>query len=356
MGRIYGKVESIEDISRINCLIRDEMLNVTSPAELSELKKRSDYLCTLTFSPFWKKKFGEQIDEVRDLAIKENRASVKTANYIAKYKNFDKTYEPWKKEIDVEEELKNIPDEVVKELTESMFELKNSVDILEDLRKNFCDLRKAAVVCEDVECIDKIKRGIDILSVLPFIESFKIHFDEGVLSAIDKFVNTEKERSIELLNIISEVNGWYRYYQSVNENDFETDAQDYLNKLIDEENKANTYIPTEMKYKDGAKVMWLVYYHPGRKREYAKRIYFPGNAQNIKIEGPGEFKNRFGNKVWGVKVSYEMTISPTVIHVRGKEIRLPERVVSKTKIVEVPKEAQNIRITEEKPKSAMDIA
>lgn len=55
MARIYGKVEDIKDISRINCIIRDEMLKVESEAELSELKKRSDYLCTLTYSPFWRR-------------------------------------------------------------------------------------------------------------------------------------------------------------------------------------------------------------------------------------------------------------------------------------------------------------
>jgi len=356
MGRIYGKVESLEDISRINCLIRDEMLNVSSAAELSELKKRSDYLCTLTFSPFWKKKFANQLEELRDLAIKENRATVKTANYIAKYKGFDKTYEPWKKEIDVESELKKIPEEVVKELAESMFSLQKSLDILEDLRRSFCNLRKAAVLCENVECIDKIKRGVDILSTLPYLESFKIHFDEGVLSAVDTFINAEKERSVELLNIICEVNGWERFYQTISENDFETTAEDYLKDLIKEEEKASTYIPTEMKYKGGAEVLWLVYYHPKRKREYAKRIYLPSNAQNIKIEGPGEYKNRFGNRVWGVKLSYEMTIEPTVIHVRGKEIHLPKRKITKTKIIEVPKIAEKIRVTHEKPQSAMNIA
>jgi hypothetical protein len=55
MWRIYGRLESAEDIRRINCIIRDEMLTVETPAELTDLKKRSDYLCTLTFSPFWKK-------------------------------------------------------------------------------------------------------------------------------------------------------------------------------------------------------------------------------------------------------------------------------------------------------------
>jgi hypothetical protein len=355
MGRIYGKVESIEDIGRINCIIRDEMLIVESTAELSELKKRSDYLCTLTYSPFWKKKFGEDIEKVRELAIKENRATVKTANYVAKYKGFDKIYEPWKKEIDIENELKQIPQSVVKELTESVLSLKNSVGILEDLRKSFCEIRKAMVLCENVECLDKLKRAVDILSTLPYLESFKVHFDDGLLSAVDNLINAEKERSVKLSNIVAEVNGWERYYQSINENDFENGAENYLNALLEEE-KAENYIPTEMKYEKGAKTLWLVYYHPKRKREYAKRIYFPKNAKNLKIEGPGEYKNRFGNKVYGIKVTYQTEISPAVIHVRGREIHLPNRNITKSKIVEVPKVAENIRILEEKPQSAMNIA
>ena len=356
MGRIYGRVESVEDIRRINCIIRDEMLNVESAAELTDLKKRSDYLCTLTYSPFWQKKFGDKIEELREAAIEENRATVKTANYMAKYKKFDRSYEPWKKEINIEEQLKEIPNQVVEELTNSIFSLQKSVEILEELRKSFCDIRKAMVLCENVECLDRLKKAVDILSTLPYLESFKVHFDEGLLGVIDKLINEEKERSVKLANIIAEVNGWDRFYQSISDEDFETTAEEYLRKLLEEEEKASTYIPTEVKYKGGAKVLWLVYYHPGRKREYAKRLYFPADAFDIKVEGPGEFKNKFGNKVYGIKITYKMTIKPTTIHVRGKEIHLPERVVTKTKIVPIPEIAQDIRIVEEKPESAMDIA
>ena len=356
MGRIYGRVENAEDIRRINCIIRDEMLAVKTAAELTDLKKRSDYLCTLTFSPFWKKKFGDKIEELREVAIEENRATVKTANYVAKYKGFDREYEPWKKEINIEEELKKIPHQVVEELTNSLFSLKLSINILEELRKEFCDIRKAMVLCDNVECLDKLKKAVDILSTLPYLESFKEHFDEGVMSAIDKLINEEKERSVTLANIVAEVEGWERFYQSISDEDFETTAEDYLNKLLEEEEKASTYIPTEVKYKGGAKVLWLVYYHPGKKREYAKRIYFPADAFDIKVEGPGYFKNKFGNKVYGIRITYKMTIRPTTIHVRGKEIHLPERVVTKTKVVPVPVEAEDIRIVEEKPESAMDIA
>ena len=355
MSRIYGKVESVEDIKRINCIIRDEMLKVENEAELTELKKRSDYLCTLTYSPFWQKKFEDKIEELREVAIEENRATVKTANYIAKYKGFDKEYHPWKKEIDIENELKNIPQRVVEELTNSLFSLKMSLNILEDIRSEFCEIRKAMVLCENVECLDKLKKAVDLLSALPYLESFQAHFDEGVLGAIDKLVNLEKERSIQLANIVAEVNGFDRYYQSISDEDFEN-AEEFINNLLKEEEKSETYIPTEAKYKGGAKVLWLVYFLPRRKREYAKRIYFPADAFDIKVEGPDYYKNRFGNSVYGIKITYKMTIKPTTIHIRGKEIHLPERVVTKTKVIPLPQDATDFRIVEEKPASAMDIA
>ena len=354
MGRIYGKVENEEDIRRINCIIRDEMLNVNSASELTDLKKRSDYLCTLTYSPFWKKKF-KNIEKLREVAIEENRITVKTANYVSFYKSFNKKYDPWKKEINIEEELKKLPSQVIEEFTNSLFSLQNSVEILENLRKLFCDIRKAIVFCENVECVDKLKKNVDIISLLVYIDSFSEHFDEGLLATIDKLINEEKERTIELANIVCEVNKWNRMYESINIEEI-PDIKEKLQELLQEEEKAKTYIPTEAKYKGGAKVLWIVYYHPRKKREYAKRVYFPNDAFDIKVEGPGEFQNRFGNKVYGLKITYKFTISPTTIHIRGKEIHLPQRVVTKTKIVPLPNVAQNIRLLDTRPPFALDIA
>jgi len=356
VGRIYGKVETPEDIRRINCIIRDEMLTVETPAQLTDLKKRSDYLCTLTYSPFWQKKFGDKIEELRQVALEENRATVKTANYVAKYKGFDRTYEPWRKEINIEDQLKEIPNQVLEEVLHSVVEIKSSIDILENLRREFCDIRKAMVLCEDVDCLDKMKRAVDILSTLVYLESFREHFEQELLKQIEELINEEKERSVFLANIIAEVNDWDRYYQAVTEEDFETTAEDYIERLMEEEEKASTYIPTEVKYKGGAKVLWLVYLHPKRKREYAKRIYFPADAFDIQMEGPGIFENKFGRKVYGVKITYKTKIKPVTIKVRGREINLPERVIVRTKVIPIPEGAQNIRLLEERPESAMDIA
>jgi len=354
MGVIYGKVNTIDDISRINCIIRDEMLTVETKEQLTDLKKRSDYLCTLTYSPFWKKKFGDQIEEVRKRALEENRITVKEANYVAKYKGFDVHYDPWgKKHHEIDEALKEIPQRVVEEFSHSLVELEITPQALDDIRKIFCELRKAAIVCEDVECVTKIKKLTDLMSVLPYLESFAGHFSDDELQQIDYLISKERKRSITLFNIIATVNNWDVHYE---EEDLSDRAEETVKKILEEEEKADTYIPTEAKYKVPAKVIWLVYYNPKRKREYAKRIYLPGNYENLKIEGPGWFTNRFGNPVYGLRLTYEIPVKATVIHVRGKEIRLPERKIKRTKVVPIPEYAQNIRITEEKPEAAMDIA
>jgi len=354
---IYGKVEKPEDIKRINCIIRDEMLEVESEAQLTELKKRSDYLCTLTFSPFWKKKFGDQIEILRQVAIEENRVTVRECNIVSKYKNFGKIYHPWKKEIDIEEMLKQLPEKILNEVNHTILELDLHPQILEDLRKLYCEIRKGMVLCETKECLKKFMHSVDVLSTLPHLKSFEEHFDEKTMKAIDALISKETNRSVKLANMISDVNNWGLYFEPKSDQNFDgKEAEEYLAQLLEDEVKADTYIPTEQKYKGGGRVLWLVYEHTKRKREYAKRVYFPAEIRNIKMEGPGWFVNKFGNKVWGVKITYESKVSARTIRIHGKEIQLPERWVRREKVIPLPKEATNIRLVEEKPESAMNIA
>ncbi len=357
MARVYGRVEKIEDISRINCIIRDEMMIVETEAQLTELKKRSDYLCTLTYSPFWKKKFGDLIEKVREVAVEENHITVKEANVIAKNKGWDVEYHPWGRgKFDVEDELKKIPQEVVDEVQNNLYHIQDETDVLGELRKVFCDLRKAVLVCEDRNCLDKLKNIVDILSAMPELESFKEHFGKKELKMISDLIEVEKRRTVKLMNMMAKYLGIEDvHYEAVSADEYEN-AEEYIKQLLEDEKKADTYIPTEVRWKGNAKVLWLSYYLPRRKRYYAKRIYFPADFKLLNIEGPGYFKNKLGRIVYGIKITYESTIKPTTIHIRGKEIQLPERVVKRTKVIPVPQDAQNIQITEEKPSYAMDIA
>jgi hypothetical protein len=94
-GHIYGEVNSAEDIRRINRIIRQEMDTVTTREELTELKKRSDYLCTLTHSPSWRKRFGEKVRALRRVALHENRRTVEHANRVAATHGWPADYDPW---------------------------------------------------------------------------------------------------------------------------------------------------------------------------------------------------------------------------------------------------------------------
>jgi hypothetical protein len=97
-GRLYGEVNSLTDIREINRTIRKEMDRVMTREQLTELKKRSDYLCTLTFSPAWKKKFGERVTRLRQVAMEENRKTVEHANTVARRHGWPAKYDPWGKD------------------------------------------------------------------------------------------------------------------------------------------------------------------------------------------------------------------------------------------------------------------
>jgi hypothetical protein len=94
-SHIYGEVNSLEDLRRINREIRDEMDAVTSQPQLTELKKRSDYLCTLAEAPSWQDKFGQKIDRVQEVARQEDIQTTQHANEVAKKRGWDTEYHPW---------------------------------------------------------------------------------------------------------------------------------------------------------------------------------------------------------------------------------------------------------------------
>src|SRR5690349_14756040 len=90
---IYGEVDSLADVRSINRQIRKEMDGVKTREQLTELKKRSDYLCTLAEAPAWKSKFGTKIDEIRQVARDEERKTTEHANEIARRHGWDADYD-----------------------------------------------------------------------------------------------------------------------------------------------------------------------------------------------------------------------------------------------------------------------
>jgi hypothetical protein len=93
---IYGEVSNLQDIREINKRIRTEMARVEEQEELTELKKRSDYLCALTLAPSWRTRFGKRSGRFLEVAQAEDEKSTKAANEIARKKGFDVEYHAWR--------------------------------------------------------------------------------------------------------------------------------------------------------------------------------------------------------------------------------------------------------------------
>jgi hypothetical protein len=82
-------------VRKINQQIRQEMDQATTREQLTELKKRSDYRCTLVESPSWEKKFGVHIDEMLRVALEENHKTTEQANALARRYGWEANYNPW---------------------------------------------------------------------------------------------------------------------------------------------------------------------------------------------------------------------------------------------------------------------
>lgn len=123
------------------------------------------------------------------------------------------------------------------------------------------------------------------------------------------------------------------------------------------------YTETEEKYEGPTKVWWLIYDAPHEYRDgsiqdrtYAKRVYVSGTLKK-KPTTPGKVKNRLGNTKYGVKIKFvtkregfdaKRSDTGTKYHTKSTEIPYE-------KVVEVPKDAKNLRWSKKKPKEAMDI-
>ena len=72
---LYGEVTKLGDIREINRRIRHEMAEAETPDQMTELKRRSDHLCTLTYAPSWQQRFGRKTVRFRTAAREGERAA-----------------------------------------------------------------------------------------------------------------------------------------------------------------------------------------------------------------------------------------------------------------------------------------
>jgi hypothetical protein len=94
--QVYGEVDSLGDLRRIFAQIRSEVAMAASREELTELYRRAGYLVTLTYSPAWKKKFGDEVAQLREIAEQEFSRTAHKINERAKALGFDRHYdEEW---------------------------------------------------------------------------------------------------------------------------------------------------------------------------------------------------------------------------------------------------------------------
>jgi len=122
------------------------------------------------------------------------------------------------------------------------------------------------------------------------------------------------------------------------------------------------YKPSESRYDGGGRVVYLEYSTPSRARESesmsrrAKRIYLPADSTNLRIEGPKTLTKRTGRSVHGVALHYEHIVGAARARRGDTKYRLPERTSERTKIVEVPAEARDLRLTDKAPKGLVSVA
>ncbi len=68
---IYGEVKNETDLQNIFRTIRREVEEARSRPALTELYKRAGYLITLTHTPAWEDKLGDQVAQLRHLGKEE---------------------------------------------------------------------------------------------------------------------------------------------------------------------------------------------------------------------------------------------------------------------------------------------
>jgi hypothetical protein len=117
------------------------------------------------------------------------------------------------------------------------------------------------------------------------------------------------------------------------------------------------YRTTKMRYRGGGRIKYLVYRSPqplrtGQEQERTRvhRLYFPENATHIHIEGPKTLRKQTGRSVYGVAVHYQYGLSGATAHRQQTRYKIPYRRAERTKIVELPRAAKNVRMTTHPPK------
>jgi hypothetical protein len=117
-----------------------------------------------------------------------------------------------------------------------------------------------------------------------------------------------------------------------------------------------SYRPSTARYAGGGEVKYIVYRSPqplrnGRvqQRTRVKRLYFPRNAKDISLGKVATLEKRTGRQAYGVAVSYRYQLSAARARRGRTTYQLPERWADREKVVELPRGAKDLRLTDKPP-------
>lgn len=93
---IYGEVDNKTDLQEVFTEIRRDVEEAKSRSDLTELYRRAGYLITLTNASSWEKKFGDEIDEIRETGEEEFAKTARKINSRAEEVGTEADYdEKW---------------------------------------------------------------------------------------------------------------------------------------------------------------------------------------------------------------------------------------------------------------------
>ncbi len=90
---IYGEIDNKTNLRDVFRQIRKDVETAHKRADLTELHRRAGYLITLSYAPAWKKKFGDELDEIRATAEEEFQTTAHKINRRAEKIGTDADYD-----------------------------------------------------------------------------------------------------------------------------------------------------------------------------------------------------------------------------------------------------------------------
>ncbi|HEY8489431.1 MAG TPA: hypothetical protein VIO14_00410 [Dehalococcoidia bacterium] len=80
-----------------------------------------------------------------------------------------------------------------------------------------------------------------------------------------------------------------------------------------------------------------------------KRVPLPPSARDIRVEGPGEFQRRSGQRIYGVKVTYRHQVAGALARRGETRYELPEREMTHSKVIALARPARDVKLLDQPP-------